>query len=206
MDSIGEKIRFLRESKKITQAKLAKLVKVAPVTVSKWELDISKPKGESVVQLAGVFKVTIETFIKHNSKIEYVEQEMISIPFFPDIQAAAGCGCFPTNDKAEVINVPDFLITNRANVVAISVSGDSMEPVFTDNSCIFIDKSQLNIVDGKVYVFRHEDMIRIKILERIPGGIRAKSYNSDYCNEDIDFNDGNVTILGLVVAQIQKYS
>ena len=206
MDSIGEKIRFLRESKKITQAALAKLVNVAAVTVSKWELDVSKPKGNSVVKLASTFRVTIATFIQHKNKIEYVDQNIISIPFFPNVEAAAGCGYLPSNEKSEFIRVPEDLVRNCAYVNAITVKGDSMEPVFTDRSCIFIDKSQVDIEDGKVFVFIHDDMIRMKILERIPHGIRIKSYNPNYPTEDINLRTETVHIIGKVVAQIQKYS
>jgi len=206
MDTIGGKIRFLRESKKMTQAQLAKAINVASVTVSKWELDVSKPKGESIIRLSETFNVVADTFISHKNKIGFIENKLIYIDFYPDVKAAAGCGCLALDEKNDLIQVPDNFISNQDNTIAITISGDSMEPVFSDQTIVFVDQLQTNVIDGKVYVFVHEGMVRMKILECIPHGLRMKSYNSCYPAEDINLNKDYVKVIGKVVAQMQRYT
>ena len=74
-----------------------------------------------------------------------------------------------------------------------------------DESIIFIDKEEKSVKDGNVYVFIHDGMLRVKILENTPFGYRLKSYNDDYPVEDANVMNESIEIIGRVVAQIQKY-
>jgi len=206
MESIGSKIKYLRESANMTQAQLARQVKVAPVTVSKWELEVSKPKSASVKNLSDFFNVTVDTFLHHTSPIEYVVEEIVKIPFYDDVSAAAGCGCFVHDENHSYVHVPKCFVQSAYNVTAIMVSGDSMMPVFNDGACIFVDSSLTDIVDGKVFVVLHEDMLRVKILRRLPNGVRLESYNKEYPDEIVRFNHESFKVIGRVIGQIQKYS
>ena len=58
METVGEKIRNLREEKGLTQPELAKLVGVSNGTVSFWENGENEPKASYVRKLATVFEVT----------------------------------------------------------------------------------------------------------------------------------------------------
>lgn len=205
MRTIGEKIRGLRESKGMTQEQLAKKVGVASVTISKWELDTSKPKSESTIKLGEIFGVSSRAFISHKAEIKII-QNMVSIPFYSNVRAAAGCGCICLDENYELIQVPDKFVKNQDDVFAISVSGDSMEPVFCDGTVVFIDPLQKKVTDGCVYAFIHEGMVRMKILEDTPKGFRVRSYNENYPVEDVDIQRDSFSIIGKVVAQMQKYN
>lgn len=205
MKTIGEKIRLLRESKGITQEQLAKKIGVASVTISKWELDTSKPKSESTIKLGDFFNVSAKTFISHKSEIEVIKK-MVLIPFYSNVKAAAGCGCLSLDEDYDFIHIPDRFVTNQDEVFAITISGDSMEPVFGDNTIVFIDPAKKIVSDGNVYVFIHDGMVRMKILEEIPCGFRIKSYNISYPPEDINITKDSFNIVGKVVAQMQKYN
>lgn len=205
MKTIGEKIRSLRESKGMTQEQLAKKVGVASVTVSKWELDTSKPKSESTIKLGEIFNVSSNTFISHKAEIKII-QNMVAIPFYSNVKAAAGCGCLCLDENYDLIQVPDKFVKNQNDVFAIVISGDSMEPVFCNDTIVFIDPTQKNVIDGSVYVFVHEGMVRMKILEDTPTGFRLRSYNDCYPMEDVNIQKDSFSIIGKVVAQMQKYN
>ncbi|WP_299695491.1 XRE family transcriptional regulator [uncultured Vibrio sp.] len=204
MLSVGQKILHLRKGMRLTQAELAKKANVKPVTVSKWELDTSKPKGESLILLSHLFNVPIDVLVNHVTPIKRL-REQVSIPYFSKVKAAAGGGVLCDNEESDLYTVDKSFISNHKNTIAIKINGDSMAPVFTDESIIFIDQDQKSVKDGDVYVFIHDDMLRMKILENTPFGYRLRSYNHCYPVEDANTSNSSIIIIGRVIAQIQKY-
>lgn len=121
-----------------------------------------------------------------------LEQEEVCLPYFVDIELSAGSGLFPADES----NKPKLrfsrttlrrLSVDPSNAVCVDVSGNSMEPVLPDKSTVGIDISDhLKITDGAIYAINHDGLLRIKVMQNLPGGgVRLKSYNSeDYPNED----------------------
>ena len=60
MEAFKDRLRFLRENKKITQKELAKLINVAESTVSMYERGEREPSFEIAVRLANLFNVSID--------------------------------------------------------------------------------------------------------------------------------------------------
>lgn len=58
--TIGQRIRALRRSKKLTQAQLAKIAGVSSPAVTEWEKDSYLPKAASLEAMANEFGVTTE--------------------------------------------------------------------------------------------------------------------------------------------------
>ena len=52
MATIGERIRRMRDEKKMTQGELGKLIGVSVASVSKWEKDQAEPKGNNLSAIA----------------------------------------------------------------------------------------------------------------------------------------------------------
>ena len=61
--SIGSTIRNMRESRRLTQAELAKIVGTTMQTISAWELDKKIPRMGMLKKLADYFGVQITTII-----------------------------------------------------------------------------------------------------------------------------------------------
>ena len=78
--TIGYKIQTLRKSLKLSQADLAKKIQVAPVTVSKWEIETSKPKGPSLLKLSKLFNVAIDVLLDDGAPIQML-REQVEVPF-----------------------------------------------------------------------------------------------------------------------------
>lgn len=59
-ETIGQRIRALRRSKKLTQVQLAKIAGVSSPAVTEWEKDGYLPKAASLEAIANEFGVTTE--------------------------------------------------------------------------------------------------------------------------------------------------
>jgi len=204
MKTIGQKIEFLREEKKINQDALSKIIGVSSAAISKWEQDVSKPKAESVIKLSEYFSVNLETLTKHDKPITY-KKSLVAIRFYPEVVAAAGCGFDVLGEDYDEVCIQAGFIKNPQSTISIKIKGDSMTPVFFDGAVVFVDRSVRTIVDGQVYVFVQENLVRIKILVKTMKGYILKSYNRDYPNESIDTSKDDFNLIGKVVAQIQTY-
>ena len=81
MDSIGKRITYLREKKKLTQRGLAQFVNVSHTTISRLEKDNIKPSIDTIDKLANFFETTSDYILygtNYNSSqlqgtIEYLE-------------------------------------------------------------------------------------------------------------------------------------
>lgn len=63
--TFGEKVKFFREEKNLTQEELAKFMNVDRSTVGKWENDTSKPDFDKIIKLSGYFEVTTDFLLGH---------------------------------------------------------------------------------------------------------------------------------------------
>lgn len=57
---VGDRIKSLREQEKITQAELAKQLGITRSSVNAWEMGISVPSTQYIVELAHIFKVSTD--------------------------------------------------------------------------------------------------------------------------------------------------
>lgn len=57
---INERIKFLRESNKLSQPELAKLCGVSNGCISFWENSINEPKASYIIKLCKIFNVSAD--------------------------------------------------------------------------------------------------------------------------------------------------
>lgn len=57
---VADRIRSLRESMNLSQAELAKRLGITRSSVNAWELGISVPSTQYIVELSGIFKVSTD--------------------------------------------------------------------------------------------------------------------------------------------------
>ena len=57
---VADRIKALREQKGITQTELSKLLGITRSSVNAWELGISVPSTQYIVELAHIFKVSTD--------------------------------------------------------------------------------------------------------------------------------------------------
>lgn len=60
MNSLGNRIRYLRENRNITQRELANILNIANSTMSQYESDIRVPSDDIKIKIADYFHVTVD--------------------------------------------------------------------------------------------------------------------------------------------------
>lgn len=72
---IAQKIRQLRQSRGISQKKLAEAIHVSPSAISQYENNRSQPSRENMALLAEYFNVSV-AYIEGTSQVEKLEDQM----------------------------------------------------------------------------------------------------------------------------------
>jgi len=96
--------------------------------------------------------------------------------------------------------VKTFLKTNPENLICLSVFCNSMYPVINPGSLVYVNKNSLNIdIDG-IFLVGFDNVLRLKIVQRIPGKkLQLSTLNNQYHPVIIKLNsDENVRIMGQV--------
>ena len=69
---IADRIKFLREQKELTQTELSKKLGITRSSVNAWEMGISVPSTQYIVELANIFSVSTDYLlgVKKTSSID----------------------------------------------------------------------------------------------------------------------------------------
>lgn len=71
----NEKLISLRKSKGMSQEELGEKLNVTRQTVSKWELGVTTPEMDKLVEMSKIFNVTVDNLINENDNNETVKEE-----------------------------------------------------------------------------------------------------------------------------------
>jgi len=128
------------------------------------------------------------------------------IKYFNDVNASAGGGSDVDGEKAEDLKIPEQFITmlggeNQLKTIeAINVTGDSMEPTFSYNDIIFINRAKTDLHNGGIFTLRTEAGLFIKRIEkRMDGKIDIISDNPVYSTQTLNINE--IEVIGRVVSK-----
>ena len=82
MSTLGERIKYARESKGYLQSQLAKLIGVkSGGVISNWEQDLNKPDAEKIVRLCNILDVSASFLLDYYGKSTFEfsaeEEDMI---------------------------------------------------------------------------------------------------------------------------------
>lgn len=120
-----------------------------------------------------------------------LHDDEVAIPLYKEVEMAAGYGA------TEVIEVPGRLLrfakstlreagVLEQNAACATISGRSMERLIMNGATIGIDRGTTNVIDGEIYAFDHDGMLRVKYLYRLPGGgLRIRSENDEEFPDEI---------------------
>ena len=135
-----------------------------------------------------------------------VTNKFYMVKYFSDISASAGGGSDIECEEIEEIEIPEqfvFILGGERelqNIEAINVSGDSMEPTFSYNDIVFINRSKTDINRGGIFTIRTEAGLFIKrVQKRIDGKLDVISDNPIYNIQTLDANE--VEVVGRVVSR-----
>jgi len=128
------------------------------------------------------------------------------IKYFGDISASAGGGSDSDYEENKEIEIPhEFVMMlggerELKHIEAINVSGDSMEPTFSYNDIIFINRSKTDYQRGGIFTIRTEAGLFIKrLVRRIDGKIDIISDNDVYSTQTLESDE--IEVIGRVVSR-----
>ncbi|WP_299693406.1 XRE family transcriptional regulator [uncultured Vibrio sp.] len=206
--SLGHRIRKARENNlAISKKELAELLSVSQSAVNQWESDVNFPSQKRLIELCGILGVSYDWLI--NGIQHTNNDDLFEIPFYEEIHCSAGVGYH--NEYSDTLMISSHLIPIppediTKNTIALRVNGDSMEPAITDNGVVFIDTSDTKIIDGKIYVYQKDNILRVKRFEHSVNGLIIKSLNPEYTDEKVTYKTlSQCKIIGRVLYSINKF-
>ena len=128
------------------------------------------------------------------------------VKYFNDVNASAGGGGDAQCEEIEELEIPEqflFMLGGERelkHIEAINVSGDSMEPTFSYNDIVFINRSKTDLQRGGIFTIRTEAGLFIKrVQKRIDGKIDIISDNKVYSTQTLNKNE--IEVIGRVVSR-----
>jgi phage repressor protein C with HTH and peptisase S24 domain len=109
------------------------------------------------------------------------------VRYFSEVNASAGGGGDAQDEEERMLEIPSEFATllgganELRHIEALNVSGDSMEPLFSYDDIVFVNKNKTNIQRGGIFVIKTESGLFIKrVWQRVDGAIELISENSVY--------------------------
>lgn len=188
------------------QTDFAKKLGVSQATIANIESgkrEISKPIWLKIKTKFGIDLFCWEPLKNPLDKVyDACTSNVVLIPFY-SAKAAAGAGAeLPSYPEKDVIYFDKRLLQNvlginQENAAFITAKGDSMLPLINDGDLLLVDSSVQNIINGKVFVVKDGNDLRVKRLKQEwNGDIYLISDNEKYPPEKVNHP---INIIGRVV-------
>lgn len=215
MNTLADRLKAALAKKGMKQIQLATAVGLTRGAVSLWLNGTTKElTGENLVKAANALGVSPEWLGTGKGPQSPTKSEEISLEENPDYPAirrvrlkiSAGISGFsiePLNDDhAPIVFSKGWFERNRYNpddLVAIKVSGASMEPGLFDGDWVVVNTGDATPRDGVVFALNHDGNVVVKRLFKVSGEWMAASDNPDKrIYRDRELN-GDTFIIGRVV-------
>lgn len=204
---IGDRVKEVRTSLKKTQVEFAHALGVSLTAVQSYEGNKSIPGGEVIrsfinLGISPMWLLTGEGPMRLEEQYVYVpfhgkpqpeegqKPEMVYVPHY-NVAASAGQG-----NTVEHEEITDLLAFNapwvkkrgfdKKYLLAIDVTGDSMEPTLSEGDTVLVDNRVNRIRDNAIYALGLGDDILVKrVVLHFDGSVTIKSDNSFYGEETL---------------------
>ncbi len=128
------------------------------------------------------------------------------VKYFNDVNASAGAGAEIESEGMQELEIPQefvFILGGERelkHIEAINVSGDSMEPTFSYNDIVFINRAKTDLQRGGIFTIRTEAGLFIKrVQKRIDGKVDIISDNKVYSTQTL--HPSEIEVIGRVVSR-----
>lgn len=189
--------------RKITQADISAALNMHRSSITKSIQADRELNVNHKARIEQFFEINLDTGENFNTV-----DELLSLPVCGDIEASLGNGRdIFSEEVTEKFCIPKSLMkkigASPTDSCIINTAGSSMYPtIIGGQDQILIDLSKKEIYDGKIYVFRMENTLFAKRLQKLPKNkIKVISDNPDYESYIIDLNDESIDfdIIGRVM-------
>lgn len=186
---MNSRIKDLMQKKGLTQKEVADALGITKQAVSYWCQSNFVPRADKAEKLAELLGVSPAALMfgeddPHSALTE--DENTVLIPCL-DVKASCGLGDLVLDAicMVKLLKVSRDWIRARApfanihKLNVITADGDSMAPDINNGDLLLVDRSKTEITGDAVYVIRIEQNLYVKRVQRIPGGLRIISDNSD---------------------------
>lgn len=125
---LGEKLKKLREIRKITQKNLADVLGVGTSTVAMWETGGRHPDHEMLVRIADFFNVSVDSLLGRIDFSVRVDIESERIEYMSDIEKLRDKVLQSFNQALD-----EGLITEEQAKIGLTIIQNSMELIIESN-------------------------------------------------------------------------
>lgn len=211
----GTRLKIARENAHKTQSDIANLLNVTQNSVWRWEKNMVEPDDKKKRELAKILGVSLAYLMGESEPAEQApalpdnSDRFVWVPVV-EIEACAGNGHeypeFSTNIVAmRPIPKTDLLGHSWQNdgYQIYTISGDSMEPRFSDNDDILISINE-PVATGNIIIAWYQGKIYIRGYIERGDRIILKPLNAKYSQIEIEKGDADLYILGKVIARVPK--
>lgn len=196
---IGNNIKKLRETYKLTQADLGKIAGVSDKAVWTWENCTAEPRMGAIQKIADYFGIPKATLIDDSETITHPNR----IPVLGSIPA--GIPIEAIEDIIDWEDIPMDWLRGGQEYFGLKVKGDSMYPKYLENDTVIVRK-QDDCESGQdcvVYVNGYDATLK-KVVKK-PDCIILQPLNPVYDPKIYDYNDEeNPVIIAGVVVEVRR--
>jgi transcriptional regulator with XRE-family HTH domain len=205
MATVGERIKLARAARGISQRELAIECGYgdSQTRISSYENDRTEPTFRDLAKIGRVLGIN-SAYLAFGDANEIDEQSEIQSYMATEVELPMISLIKATTNIEETAKFPRKTLESAgvspANAVLTHLSGSTMSPYIPEGALLAIDKSDRSLRDGKLYLIKHFEMLRVAYVYRIPGGYRLRFANEqDWPTENITGPDAEaVSIVGRV--------
>lgn len=206
-EKVGYRLKQARELKHITLEEAGKKVDVHKSTVLRWENgETEKIKLPVIELLASYYNVNPVWLMGYDVSMErnlnttpLSELQQTEIPVLGLVKA--GYDYLAEENKIGRVYL-DFKPSDPENYYALEVTGDSMEPLFSDGDIAIVHKQDTFESGNTCIILINGDEATVKKVVRMDDGIDLIAMNPYYPNRHFSANEMNdipVKIIGKVI-------
>lgn len=195
------------KSKKVFDKDIADILNISQMNFATMKKRDKIPFGE-LMDFCATRSISINWILYGQSPESLVEatNRFYMVNYYRDVNASAGGGTDEQCEEIQELEIPEQFVfmlggeNELKNIEAINVSGDSMEPTFSYNDIVFINRAKTDLQRGGVFTIRTEAGLFIKrVQKRIDGKIDIISDNQIYSTQTLDPNE--IEVIGRVVSR-----
>jgi len=187
-DTVGQRIRALRRSKKLTQVQLAKIAGVSSPAVTEWEKDSYLPKAASVEAMAKEFGVSTDYILTGKEKNNFIPGVNNTAPVtakMAPVLSWVQAGTFTNVQAVNLSQVEEWLPLpdECTNCFYLKVQGISNQPEFLEGDYILVDPDVYynDMQSGDMIVVRRfEDATFKKLVIETDGSRYMQALNPNF--------------------------
>lgn len=205
-NTLGDRLRALREQSGKTQRELAALLCINRVSYTQYENNKRTPPPDTLRKLAIIFNVSVDYLLGNDVMKANAAKKGVKIPVLGRVVAGV-----PIDAVQEILDYEEITpeMAATGDYFALQVKGSSMEPTLRDGDIVIV-KKQSTVDSGDIaIVLVNGNDATVKEIKESPAGITLIGHNAAiytpqfYSNKEIQ--NLPIQIIGKVVEMRRKF-